>query len=161
MPTHATQMNSGKINIEEVLNEIYTRGQPDILQAISQIQPGTQYPLLPQSQPSKIVNIQDVYTTHKEVGRLYDEGRLFDVLRAFNGDGQLLPIGVRMTPSYENIEYKILDGNHRFIASHLCGLQKIPVQYDQKYNRNLTEMQEKRIKKWEPRGVYRPPNLRN
>lgn len=145
--------------IKEILQEIYWQDQSEaILQTLQQIQPGTGYPLLQGARPSDTVSIGDVYAVSKDVGAQYYQDRLLQVLQAFLDGNALTPISVSVTVRKGKMVYEILDGNHRFIASHLCSLKEIPVLYDQEeYDSVWNELH---LTPAASKEKYVPPHLR-
>ena len=103
------------------------------------------YPLLEQSESrvSAIVEIRDI---KKEMGLEYIKEKLESVLKAFQGIGEkLTPIAVTPVIRNKRMQYTIENGHHRHKISEMCGLNRVPVVYDQEEHDEVVEELERQL----------------
>ena len=126
------------------------------------------YPLQAGSLVCDRVKLGDIYTTPKEVGEQYDENKLFKVLQAFQRKETkgrrtkgLYPIAVTPVLGNKRVMYRVENGYHRHKISVLCGLQEIPIVYDQSVYKGVVEELESQLSAPQPsEQKYVPPHRR-
>ena len=154
-PLHEQAESSVSKRVEKLIRRRIATGPPT----------SNAYPLHEQaeSRVSATVKIRDIDATmNKEVGPKFEKLKLESVLRGFQGIGEkLTPIPVIPQLRNKRIHYKVENGYHRHKISELCGLQEIPVSYNQSEYKGVVEDLERQLSAPQPsEQKYVPPDRR-